>query len=160
MCLNQNDILCIQTIDPIFQNCQSLLNITVNGGYKKLGANALNNIFNQMPNFNLGINSASPIFSGGFYDSNTDTVLFDFSKILTLIKSNKVNDLKIIILHEVRHSYQKHEIDLMKKGLLTHEPIGVVKQWSKDLGNKQICYSLSSTEQDAYNYSTTNYTNV
>ena len=163
MCLTENDRQCIRTIDPIFANCQTLLNIKVEGGYKKLGPNALEKIYAEAANFNSGLKTsvaAVPIFSGGYYCRETDTVYFDFDKIYQFIKTNNQKDLKITILHEVRHSYQKHEIDLMNSGQKTNEKLTVVKSWNMSLGNNSIGYSKSPSEVDAIQYSNANYNNV
>ena len=163
MCLTENDRQCIRTIDPIFANCQALLNIKVEGGYKKLGPNALEKIYAEAANFNSGLKTsvaAVPIFSGGYYCRETDTVYFDFDKIYQFIKTNNQKDLKITILHEVRHSYQKHEIDLMNSGQKTNEKLTVVKSWNMSLGNNSIGYSKSPSEVDAIKYSNANYNNV
>ena len=163
MCLTENDRQCIRTIDPIFANCQALLNIKVEGGYKKLGPNALEKIYAEAANFNSGLKTsvaAVPIFSGGYYCRETDTVYFDFDKIYQFIKTNNQKDLKITILHEVRHSYQKHEIDLMNSGQKTNEKLTVVKSWNMSLGNNSIGYSKSPSEVDAIQYSNANYNNV
>ena len=163
MCLTENDRQCIRTIEPIFANCQALLNIKVEGGYKKLGPNALEKIYAEAANFNSGLKTsvaAVPIFSGGYYCRETDTVYFDFDKIYGLIESGNQNNLKITILHEVRHSYQKHEIDSMKNNQTTHESLSDIQGWDKSLGNDAIGYSNSPSEIDAIRYSEANYSKV
>ena len=163
MCLTNKEIQCINAIDPIFENCQTLLGIRVSGGYKKLSKNSLKRIYGNKAYFNSGQNenvNALPIFSGGFYSRQTDTVYFDFNKIYQFIITNNQKDLKVTILHEVRHSYQKHEIDLMNSGQKTNEPLTVVKSWNISLGNNSIGYSKSPCEVDAIQYSNANYNNV
>lgn len=163
MCLTNKEIQCIEAIDPIFSKCQDLLGIRVSGGYKKLTKNSLNRVYGNTAYFNTGLNAnvnALPIFSGGFYSRQTDTVYFDFDNIYHLIKMKNQKDLKITILHEVRHSYQKHEIDLMNSGQKTNEPLTDVKSWNISLGNNSIEYLNSSSEFDAIQYSNANYNKV
>lgn len=92
----------------------------------------------------------------GLYVPNEEILIFNSD----WIEEANINDILLVVFHEMRHYYQHRQIDLLSKGLNLNEDRRAVDRWMKEFDkykspfiNNQIQYLGQEIEKDAIEFS-------
>lgn len=143
------------TLNLYIERACLLLDVCPKGVHELVGINK-QNFYKQQSTQNMVMfnsNAGIPIFAGGFYDWTKDKIWFDFDSILTLLNQNNLLEVKRAVLHEVRHCYQKSQVDTLNAQGKVNHPANEIQQWESDHINRAtIPYIQRSYEIEACNY--------